>query len=118
MTDIPGWTKDLLEAQATQIGQQKVMLEWQDAQLQVITDILDRLTISQQEREQTGRIGTVVENHPIKAEDILEFKPTNTQDDCEYFFFIEHIKDFVAQYTEKRVRPSLVSCLKNARTKQ
>ena len=104
--------------QAIQIGQQKAALERQDAQLKAITDILDRLTVSQQEREQTGRIGTVVENRLIKVKDIFEFKPTDTQDDCEYFLFIECIKDFVAQYTEERVRPSLVSCLKNAHTKQ
>jgi len=51
MADISGWAKDLLEAQATQIGQQKAALEWQDAQLKAITDVLDRLTVSQQERE-------------------------------------------------------------------
>jgi len=47
MADIPGWAKDLLKAQATQIGQQKATLERQDVQLKAITDILDRLTVSQ-----------------------------------------------------------------------
>ena len=55
---------------------------------------------------------------PIKPEDIYEFKPSDSQDDCEYFLFIERIKDYVAQYSEERVRPSLVSCLKNSRAKQ
>ena len=88
------------------------------SQLPTITDILAKFELPQQEREQAGRIGTVIDNRPIKAEDIFEFKPTDTQDDCEYFLFIERITDFVLQYTEERVRPSLVSCLKNARAKQ
>ena len=115
---IPGWAQDIIRNQQAQIAQQKAYLEQHDERIKTLTDILAKFELPQQEKEQTGKIGTVGDNRPIKAEDIFEFKPTDTQDDCEYFLFIERIKDFVAQYNEDRVRPSLVSCLKNARAKQ
>src|ERR1700731_1879412 len=80
-----------------------------------IIDLIDCLKENKAENKPIAQLEDV---RPIKPEDIYEFKPSDSQDDCEYFLFIERIKDYVAQYSEERVRPSLVSCLKNSRAKQ
>jgi hypothetical protein len=72
-----------------------------------LTAILEKLEIAREKGKEAQE--RPFEIRPVKAEDIFEFKPTDTQDDCEYFLFIERITDFVAQYTEERVRPSLIS---------
>jgi len=51
-------------------------------------------------------------------EDVYEFKPSPSRDDIDYFLFVKRISDLVGQYGDDRVRPALLSCLRNARAKQ
>jgi hypothetical protein len=106
--NIPDWAQTIISAQ-------KIQIDHQQDQINRLASILEKFEIPKERKEARER---PLEIRPVKAEDIFEFKPTDTQDDCEYFLFIERITDFVAQYTEECVRPSLISCLKNARAKQ
>ena len=55
---------------------------------------------------------------PLRMEDVYEFKPGDSPDDPDYFLFSERISDLVGQFGDNRVRPALLSCLRNARARQ
>jgi hypothetical protein len=57
------------------------------------------------------------ENQPLRAEEIYKFQPSDSPDDIDYYLFSDRITELVAQYGEKRILPSLTSCLQNERAK-
>jgi hypothetical protein len=105
----PPWLKAIIQSNKDR----------EEANTKALTNCLKDLVIAlNQNKTENKPIAQLEDVRPIKPEDIYEFKPSDSPDDCEYFLFIERIKDYVAQYHEDRVRPSLVSCLKNSRAKQ
>ena len=95
----PEWLQDVLQ------GQQDANNNIADALAALATAI-------------AGQNNNNLNSKPLRMEDVYEFKPTSSRDDIDYFLFVERIGDLVGQYGDNHVRPALLSCLRNARSKQ
>ena len=94
MADIPQWAQTILARQ--------------NAQLKKLAQII---------RNNNNNNTNNGNEHPIRAEYIFDFTPSDSPDDTSYYLFTERIVDMVAQYGEGKVLLSLVACLKNTRAK-
>ena len=92
----PEWIQQVLQAQQAQLVQLTALL-----QVQMLNAVPP----------------TPADTRPICAEDIYDFTHSDSADDYNYHIFTEHIYNIVAQYNEQCVLPSLISCLKNERTR-
>jgi hypothetical protein len=98
----PEWFQDVLQ------GQQDSNNNIADALAALATAIAG----------QTQNNNNNLNSKPLRMEDVYEFKPSSSQDDIDYFLFVERISDLVGQYGDNHVRPALLSCLRNTRSKQ
>jgi len=92
MADVPPWAQQILAQQ--------------NAQIKKFTQLL--------QNNINNNTNNGANEHPIRAEYIFDFTPSDSPDDTTYY---QRIVDMVAQYGGGKVLLSLVACLKNTRAK-
>ena len=104
----PKITEEPFEDMADALQQ---LLQGQQDQNKALAEALASLAIA------IGTSNTSNDNKLLRAEDVYEFKPSDSPNNTEYFLFCERIADLTGQFGDTRVRSALISCLKNQRAK-